>query len=123
MGVQTEELSFSFSKIPWMLLYSRAAMTTLWHVCQNQHLQNSPQASSSTFCRCCCCSPVSRLRREDESGDDRNTWNGLKVVYGPFPESCNTGTLDGTTAVVFGLTGGFFSPIYYNTVSTLLLPL
>lgn len=95
MGVQTKELSFSFFKILWMLIYSRAVMTTLWHVCQNQHLQNSPQASSSTFCQCCCCSPVSRLRREqqqeDQSGDHCNKWNGLKVLYCPFPESCNTG--------------------------------
>lgn len=65
-----------------------------------------------------------------EASSSRRTSQGIIVTSGmgwkyytvPSQKAATPATLDGTTAIVLGLTGGFFSPIYYNVISTLLLP-
>lgn len=55
---QKSYLSPSLKSRGYSFFFYRAATTTSWHVCQDEHLQGSPWVLSSASCQCCTCRPV-----------------------------------------------------------------
>lgn len=98
---QKSYLSPSLKSRGYSFFFYRAATTTSWHVCQDEHLQGSPWVLSSASCQCCTCRPVtgwegSSHRRAGWAVTSGMGWKELTV---PFQQTATPGTLDGTTAI------------------------
>lgn len=98
---QKSYLSPSLKSRGYSFFFYRAATTTSWHVCQDEHLQGSPWVLSSASCQCCTCLPVtgwegSSHRRAGWAVTSGMGWKELTV---PFQQTATPGTLDGTTAI------------------------
>lgn len=98
---QKSYLSPSLKSRGYSFFFYRAATTTSWHVCQDEHLQGSPWVLSSASCQCCTCRSVtgwegSSHRRAGWAVTSGMGWKELTV---PFQQTATPGTLDGTTAI------------------------
>lgn len=126
MGVRTEQLSSSFFKIPRMLVffleqqwqpYGMCARTSICKTALRSLPLPSVKAVTALLSAGC---EGSSSRSQGMAGTSGMGWKSFAV---PSQKTAAPGTLDGTTAIFLG--GDLqevFSPVYYNTIFTLLLP-